>query len=394
MQEVSDTTDMCPGGAYVEIRAACGRVWKSHLHGSCSLSFGAACRCTLRMDHHCVVLGNCVGLYNWKYFISAYVYLFLSSVNGLIIMAVRFIAQPEFTPDTPERMHCAIFTVMCAFLAWTGYKHANMHLNLAMLNLTSIEYMGLPAYLSLNFCQRYGIAWSRISNYDKGWRHNLIMILGEPVITWFMPWVAPRSPWGPNPVTCQSTRRHSSGGRDLTQHTHSCIRAQTDLALTVLCVLLLSGYSGFNLRELYGPPAPSAPRSGPQVNAHNHDVSASRNGWNMYDEPVQHAADGLRASNLQGKGSMPLIAFQDANGSTHHGDEAHAHGGPTEMHAHGPGMDDMPGLLSDEDIMEMGHGHGGHNHAGHNHAGHNHGSGGGGGHNHSHGGGGGHNHAH
>ena len=170
-------------------------------------------RCIIRMDNHCVILNNCVGLYNWKYFVSTFVYLFLASVNGLLLMSLRFYYNSTFNPDTNERIHCIIFTLLCSFFGWIGYKHGNMHLNLAMLNLTSIEYLTLPAYISLNFCQRYGIKWSRISNYDKGWRHNLIMVLGEPAITWFMPWVKPRSPWGPLPCTCK--RRKTTVNRDV-----------------------------------------------------------------------------------------------------------------------------------------------------------------------------------
>lgn len=139
-----------------------------------------------------------------------------------------------------------------------------------------------------------------------------------------------------------------------------------------------SGYSGFNIRDLYDPPAATR-TSGPQVNAHNHDLGP-RNNWNMYDEPVQHAADGLRQSNLKGKGSMPLLGYQEGvNGAMHHGDSSHNHGHggagghnhASHNHSHGSGgggEDDMPGLLSDEELSELGahnhsHSGGAHSHA-------------------------------
>ncbi|CAI2374614.1 unnamed protein product [Moneuplotes crassus] len=40
-------------------------------------------RCVLRYDHHCVVLGNCIGLHNFKYFLLLQLYTFLGGVNLL-----------------------------------------------------------------------------------------------------------------------------------------------------------------------------------------------------------------------------------------------------------------------------------------------------------------------
>lgn len=129
--------------------------------------------------------------------------MFVSSVYLLIILAARCAAYPVFDSSAYEKHLIILIGGIAVLCAWTSYKHFNIHFNLSLLNLTSIEYLTLPAFISLNWCQRYGVNWSRISNYDKGWRQNIIMVLGEPAATWFLPWVAPRSPWGPLPVTCQ-----------------------------------------------------------------------------------------------------------------------------------------------------------------------------------------------
>lgn len=156
------------------------------------------------MDHHCVALNNCIGLYNYKYFLCAWFYMLLAAVNGLLLAIVRYVCAAPSPSDSPgQSLHFVLYALLCALVTNMAWSHFQRNANLAALNLTAIEYLRLPAYISLRFVDRYKAkGWTRVSNWDKGWRHNLIQVLGEPVCTWLMPWLAPRSPWGPFPVTC------------------------------------------------------------------------------------------------------------------------------------------------------------------------------------------------
>jgi palmitoyltransferase ZDHHC2/15/20 len=49
-------------------------------------------KCVLRMDHHCVFLGNCVGFYNHKFFVSFVSYAFLGCLFVAIVAFPTFLA--------------------------------------------------------------------------------------------------------------------------------------------------------------------------------------------------------------------------------------------------------------------------------------------------------------
>jgi len=310
--------------------------------------------CTLRMDHHCVALNNCIGLYNYKYFLCTWFYCLLASVVMLTLVLARIVFdQQTFDPWSSSGKGVLFLGFLSTCMSLISARHLNTHVNLALLGLTYIDYMALPAHISLNYFIRRQQKFTRISNWDKGWRHNLVSILGEPAICWFIPWIKPRSPWGPFPVT---------------------------------------NYSGYRTSDVFAPPPSS---KGPRVTAHNHNVDPGTRrlrAWNMFDDPVQYSRDGLKMQ--RGKMSLPLVQNEqfiqqhshsngyanghghshehgeDAHGRSHdhhghnhahshehdhgHGDHAHSHAGHDHSHAHGHGHnhhyhdvddDDMPALI-------------------------------------------------
>jgi len=78
----------------------CWKPPRTHHCGICD-------RCTLRMDHHCPFMGNCIGLYNLGHFLSMYVYVLVGALIGFIPLV--FALLPSVLP----------FLVHLWNIAWT-----------------------------------------------------------------------------------------------------------------------------------------------------------------------------------------------------------------------------------------------------------------------------------
>jgi hypothetical protein len=102
------------------------------------------------MDHHCVWLGQCVGLNNYKYFISFLVWMILACCFSLYLFAARFvfmyfIASPSVSESaTLSTLHFCLATLMFALLILgtsMGMSLLQTHNALMAVNMTTIEAM-------------------------------------------------------------------------------------------------------------------------------------------------------------------------------------------------------------------------------------------------------------
>merc|ERR1719396_148100 len=148
------------------------------------------CRtCILKMDHHCPWIYNCVGFNNHKYFFL----LLLYTVIDLHFIAWTMIESLEnsVAPSTPfVRMFLVLFgETLAGFLGILITVFWCFHIWLMLKAMTTIE-----------FCEKQiKRTGYEASTYDRGVFGNMKAVLGENVLTWFLPFHQPTT------VACSGT---------------------------------------------------------------------------------------------------------------------------------------------------------------------------------------------
>ncbi|KAI5633965.1 DHHC palmitoyltransferase domain-containing protein [Phthorimaea operculella] len=144
--------------------------------------------CILKRDHHCPYFATCVGYYNFRYFLMfcmhtfivmlycfcyniRFIALFLSWDNGLIILKFIFPFIGLIISSVSESLVMFLLFVNSLVVCFTGF--------LFFYHLTNV----------LNGRTEPEVKESnRKKNYDKGWKLNLVEVLGK---RWYLTWVSP-----------------------------------------------------------------------------------------------------------------------------------------------------------------------------------------------------------
>lgn len=169
--------------------------WKPERTHHCSVCE----RCTLKMDHHCVWVANCVGAYNYKFFLLFLLYTFLATVFDAVVLLSNFVdffkdleSQREAgvvgevaTPassevDREQRVDqgsgmAAVFVTFVLDVAFAAslLGFIIMHANLNLSNMTTIEM----------YEKKKMLPW----RFDRGRTNNLQEVFGLNPLLWLLP---------------------------------------------------------------------------------------------------------------------------------------------------------------------------------------------------------------
>ncbi|KAJ3672167.1 hypothetical protein LUZ60_006888 [Juncus effusus] len=140
-------------------------------------------RCVLKMDHHCVWIGNCVGYANYKSFLIFVFHAAFASLYSFVI----FWCDVLQTDHEFSLAYTKIFYIFSGFLLFfltiTTSTLLGWHIYLLIYNMTTIEFRGVQRdkWLAQKSGQKYR------HRFDMGLINNLKQVLGPNVLKWFVP---------------------------------------------------------------------------------------------------------------------------------------------------------------------------------------------------------------
>mmetsp|Transcript_12115 Transcript_12115/g.22093 ORF Transcript_12115/g.22093 Transcript_12115/m.22093 type:complete len:350 (-) Transcript_12115:326-1375(-) len=168
-------------------------------------------KCTLRMDHHCPWLANCVGYGNYKYFLLTVFYALCLSASMVIQMAPTFVHIMQGLHDNLALLpvvliYACVFMLTPLLLFFMGF-----HIYLTANAMTTIEYREKKNSEDPYVQRRFQVAHLK---FDQGYMENLKDSLG-PVWSWLIPYFDGKNgcyTFSKSMSTCASTQKIEGEG--------------------------------------------------------------------------------------------------------------------------------------------------------------------------------------
>lgn len=141
--------------------------------------------CILKRDHHCTFFACCVGYFNQRYFINFVLHIFVAMLYAFYYNT-RYVAS--FMPwDSGLLIIKFIFPLLC-FMIDFGLN--SLYVFLIDINFIVALFTGyLFLFHSDNILKgRTTPEAKHKTNHDKGWKYNVIDVLGS---RWYLTWICP-----------------------------------------------------------------------------------------------------------------------------------------------------------------------------------------------------------
>ncbi len=146
-------------------------------------------RCVLRMDHHCPWIINCVGFFNFKYFLLLSFYISTAGILYLFCMGYTIFFHPKRRRIISGLPYVGYMLVGVLFVPVVISMNFIMLQNLLNIyaEVTTVERArGIQSYNACVCFDRHQ-ATGEYNPYDLGWLRNFEGMLGKCFLSWFMP---------------------------------------------------------------------------------------------------------------------------------------------------------------------------------------------------------------
>lgn len=154
-------------------------------------------KCVQKMDHHCPWIGNCIGKYNYKYFILLIIYGFnvSFSIFTSYFPFIIFILKEKQFSFCYCLTNCVAFSFNIIFLGFMMYL-IYCNFDLVVTNMTLIEKAECERFDMTNSYDKNAfnknafnkqISYHMRHKYDKGIINNLKDVFGDNCFMWLIP---------------------------------------------------------------------------------------------------------------------------------------------------------------------------------------------------------------